>query len=99
MSWSRFSMLGPMKAALESTLFHDRHICALWFADLSSIGIQIGGIGALAPTKRANWLNSEFERCGGDHGEPDVRIDSWHAANSHRRERIFSVKRLRIKSI
>src|ERR1700739_4838432 len=47
-----FSMLGPQRAMLDPRSFTIATF-ALWgFANLSSIGIQIGGIGALAPNKR-----------------------------------------------
>jgi CNT family concentrative nucleoside transporter len=47
-----FSMLGPMKAALDPRSFTIATFALCGFANLSSIGIQIGGIGALAPTKK-----------------------------------------------
>jgi CNT family concentrative nucleoside transporter len=42
-----FSMLGPQRAVLDP-----RSFTIATFANLSSIGIQLGGIGALAPNKR-----------------------------------------------
>jgi CNT family concentrative nucleoside transporter len=48
-----FSMLGPMKAALDPRSFTIATFALCGFANLSSIGIQIGGIGALAPNKKA----------------------------------------------
>ncbi len=47
-----FSMLGPQKAALDPRSFTIATFALCGFANLSSIGIQIGGIGALAPNKR-----------------------------------------------
>ena len=47
-----FSMLGPMKGALDPRSFTIATFALCGFANLSSIGIQIGGIGALAPNKR-----------------------------------------------
>jgi concentrative nucleoside transporter, CNT family len=47
-----FSMLGPMKAALDPRSFTIATFALCGFANLSSIGIQIGGIGALAPNKK-----------------------------------------------
>jgi len=47
-----FSMLGPLKAALDPRSFTIATFALCGFANLSSIGIQIGGIGALAPNKR-----------------------------------------------
>jgi CNT family concentrative nucleoside transporter len=47
-----FSRLGPMKAALDPRSFTIATFALCGFANFSSIGIQIGGIGALAPNKR-----------------------------------------------
>jgi concentrative nucleoside transporter, CNT family len=47
-----FSMLGPMKAALDPRSFTIATFALCGFANLSSIGIQIGGIGALAPNQK-----------------------------------------------
>ncbi len=47
-----FSMLGPQKAFLDPRSFTIATFALCGFANLSSIGIQIGGIGALAPNKR-----------------------------------------------
>jgi concentrative nucleoside transporter, CNT family len=47
-----FSMLGPQKAALDPRSFTIATFALCGFANLSSVGIQIGGIGALAPNKR-----------------------------------------------
>ena len=47
-----FSMLGAQKAALEPRSFTLATFALCGFANLGSIGIQIGGIGALAPNKR-----------------------------------------------
>ena len=47
-----FSMLGPMRAALDPRSFTIATFALCGFANLSSIGIQIGGIGALAPNKK-----------------------------------------------
>lgn len=48
-----FSMLGPQKAILAPRSFTIATFALCGFANLSSIGIQIGGIGALAPNKKA----------------------------------------------
>ncbi|HTW30698.1 MAG TPA: nucleoside transporter C-terminal domain-containing protein [Candidatus Sulfotelmatobacter sp.] len=48
-----FSMLGPQKAMLDPRSFTIATFALCGFANLSSIGIQIGGIGALAPNKRS----------------------------------------------
>jgi concentrative nucleoside transporter, CNT family len=47
-----FSMLGPERASLDPRSFTIATFALCGFANLSSIGIQIGGIGALAPNKR-----------------------------------------------
>jgi len=47
-----FSMLWPQKAVLDPRSFTIATFALCGFANLSSIGIQIGGIGALAPNKR-----------------------------------------------
>jgi CNT family concentrative nucleoside transporter len=47
-----FSMLGTQKAALDPRSFTIATFALCGFANLSSIGIQIGGIGALAPNRK-----------------------------------------------
>jgi CNT family concentrative nucleoside transporter len=47
-----FSMLGTQKGALDPRSFTIATFALCGFANLSSIGIQIGGIGALAPNKK-----------------------------------------------
>jgi CNT family concentrative nucleoside transporter len=47
-----FSRLGPMKTAMEPRSFTIATYALCGFANFSSIGIQIGGIGALAPNKK-----------------------------------------------
>lgn len=47
-----FSVLGAQKAALDPRSVTIATFALCGFANLSSIGIQIGGIGALAPNKR-----------------------------------------------
>ncbi len=47
-----FSMLGPERAMLDPRSFTIATFALCGFANLSSIGIQLGGIGALAPNKR-----------------------------------------------
>jgi CNT family concentrative nucleoside transporter len=47
-----FSQLGPMKGTLDPRSFTIASFALCGFANFSSIGIQIGGIGALAPNKR-----------------------------------------------
>ncbi len=47
-----FSQLGPMKGTLDPRSFTIATFALCGFANFSSIGIQIGGIGALAPDRR-----------------------------------------------
>lgn len=49
-----FSFLGPQKAAMDPRSFTIATFALCGFANLSSIGIQIGGIGALAPNKKGD---------------------------------------------
>jgi CNT family concentrative nucleoside transporter len=54
-----FQRLGPMQATLDPRSFAIATFALCGFANFSSIGIQIGGIGALAPNKK-----SELARLG-----------------------------------
>jgi CNT family concentrative nucleoside transporter len=49
-----FSALGPKKAILDPRTFTIATFALCGFANLSSIGIQIGGIGALAPNRKGD---------------------------------------------
>lgn len=49
-----FTKLGPMKATMDPRSFMIATFALCGFANFSSIGIQIGGIGALAPDQRGN---------------------------------------------
>jgi len=49
-----FLQLGPMKAQLDPRSFTIATYALCGFANLSSIAIQIGGIGALAPTRKSD---------------------------------------------
>lgn len=55
-----FSMLGPQRASLDPRSFTIATFALCGFANLSSIGIQIGGIGALAPNKRGELARLGF---------------------------------------
>jgi concentrative nucleoside transporter, CNT family len=55
-----FSMLGPLRASLDPRSFTIATFALCGFANLSSIGIQIGGIGALAPNKRGELARLGF---------------------------------------
>src|ERR1700686_272709 len=49
-----FSKLGPQKGVLDPRSFTIATFALCGFANLSSIGIQIGGIGALAPNRKGD---------------------------------------------
>jgi CNT family concentrative nucleoside transporter len=49
-----FSMLGPQRAVLDPRSFTIATFALCGFANLSSIGIQIGGIGSLAPNRKGD---------------------------------------------
>jgi CNT family concentrative nucleoside transporter len=55
-----YSQLGPMKATLDPRSFTIATFALCGFANFSSIGIQIGGIGALAPTRRHDLARLGF---------------------------------------
>src|SRR2546426_7018531 len=47
-----FAQLGPLKASLDPVSFTIATFALCGFANVSSVGIQIGGIGALAPHRQ-----------------------------------------------
>jgi CNT family concentrative nucleoside transporter len=49
-----YSQLGPMKAQLDPRSFVIATFALCGFANLGSVGIQIGGIGALVPERRSD---------------------------------------------
>jgi CNT family concentrative nucleoside transporter len=49
-----FSLLGPQRGVLDPRSFTIATFALCGFANLSSIGIQIGGIGALAPNRKGD---------------------------------------------
>jgi len=55
-----FSQLGPMRATLDPRSFTIATFALCGFANLGSIGIQIGGIGALAPNQRDSLARLGF---------------------------------------
>ncbi len=55
-----FTQLGPQKPTLDPRSFTIATFALCGFANLSSIGIQIGGIGALAPNKRGELARLGF---------------------------------------
>jgi CNT family concentrative nucleoside transporter len=55
-----YSQLGPMKSQLDPRSFTIATFALCGFANFSSIGIQIGGIGALAPSRRHDLARLGF---------------------------------------
>ena len=55
-----FSQLGPLKASLDPRSFVIASFALAGFANISSVGIQIGGIGALAPTRKGDLARLGF---------------------------------------
>ena len=55
-----FSKLGPLKASLDPRSFTIASYALAGFANIGSVGIQIGGIGALAPDRRADLARLGF---------------------------------------
>jgi hypothetical protein len=84
-----FSQLGPMKDTLDPRSFTIATFALCGFANFSSIGIQIGGIGALAPEARAA-RKGHSRHAGRHHGQLDVR--------GHRRNSYMSPKKTKKKT-
>ena len=55
-----YSQLGPLKSSLDPRSFTIATYALCGFANFSSIGIQIGGIGALAPERRNDLARLGF---------------------------------------
>jgi CNT family concentrative nucleoside transporter len=55
-----FSMLGPLKGHIAERSFTIATFALCGFANFSSIGIQIGGIGALAPKRKQDLARLGF---------------------------------------
>jgi CNT family concentrative nucleoside transporter len=55
-----FSQLGPMKGTLDPRSFTIASFALAGFANFSSVGIQIGGIGALVPNRKADLARLGF---------------------------------------
>lgn len=55
-----FSMLGPLKGHIADRSFTIATYALCGFANFSSIGIQIGGIGALAPSRKQDLARLGF---------------------------------------
>lgn len=55
-----YAQLGPLKAALDPVSFTIATFALCGFANVSSVGIQIGGIGALAPERKHDLARLGF---------------------------------------
>jgi CNT family concentrative nucleoside transporter len=55
-----YSQLGPLKATLDPVSFTIATFALCGFANLSSVGIQIGGIGALVPERKHDLARLGF---------------------------------------
>jgi CNT family concentrative nucleoside transporter len=55
-----FSELGPLKPVLDPRSFTIASFALAGFANIGSVGIQIGGIGVLAPERRADLARLGF---------------------------------------
>lgn len=55
-----YSQLGPLKATLDPRSFTIASFALAGFANFSSVGIQIGGIGALAPDRKGDLARLGF---------------------------------------
>jgi CNT family concentrative nucleoside transporter len=55
-----FAQLGPLKAGLDPRSFTIASFALCGFANVSSVGIQIGGIGALAPERKHDLARLGF---------------------------------------
>ncbi|MGH7628831.1 MAG: NupC/NupG family nucleoside CNT transporter [Gemmatimonadales bacterium] len=55
-----FAQLGPMKDSLDPRSFTIASYALAGFANISSVGIQIGGIGALAPERKPDLARLGF---------------------------------------
>lgn len=55
-----FAQLGPLKATLDPRSFTIASFALAGFANIASVGIQIGGIGALVPERRGDLAQLGF---------------------------------------
>ena len=79
-----FQQLGPMKPSLDPHSFTIATYALCGFANLSSIAIQIGGIGALAPSRKSDLARLGLKARGcRDHGEFHVGLHRGHAFVMH----------------
>ena len=69
-----FEQLGKLHAQLLDRSFVIASFALCGFANLSSIGIQLGGIGALAPERRADLARLGFRALGRHAGQLSFRL-------------------------
>ena len=55
-----FSLLGPLRGTITPRSFTIATYALCGFANFSSIGVQIGGIGALAPSRKKDLARLGF---------------------------------------
>jgi CNT family concentrative nucleoside transporter len=55
-----YSQLGGLKASLDPRSFTIATFALCGFANFASIGMQVGGIGALAPSRRSDLARLGF---------------------------------------
>ena len=55
-----YSQLGPLKASLDPVSFTIASFALCGFANVGSVGIQIGGIGALVPERKHDLARLGF---------------------------------------
>src|SRR4051812_38347128 len=77
-----YAQLGPMKDSLDPRSFTIASFALAGFANFSSVGIQLGGIGALAPERKADLARLGFRAMlAGEAGQfpspPPPRVPSW----------------------
>ena len=85
-----FAQLGTMKGALDPRTFTIATFALCGFADFSSIGNQIGGIGALAPNRRGDLARLASALCWRERWPIRCRLDRRHADFIIRKPQQFS---------
>jgi len=76
-----FAKLGQMRGSLDPRSFTIATFALCGFANFSSIGIQIGGIGALAPEQRGQWRSSGFAPCSLEPWPTSCLPASWESSH------------------
>ena len=79
----RVSAAGADEGSTRSALVRDRDLCAVRICEFSSIAIQIGGIGALAPTRKSDLARLGLRAvAAGIDGKLHVGLHRRHVAVS-----------------